>query len=107
MTVANFINQKTKQLVYYIRAFWRGDISYKEVGLFLWDTLEEWSKLRHCDKPPLDAHEQVFWHLFYQVHSQSEDKLMTDYRLRDELSLCMDFLEYGGFRPFYCIGIRP
>ena len=107
MTVTSFIKVKARQLVYYLRSFWRGELPYQEVNLFFWDTLEEWIQLSNSDKSPLTSEEQVFWHLMHQVQFWPQERLRDDDVLRDELSLCVNYLENGGFCPFDCVGIRP
>jgi hypothetical protein len=107
MTVTSFIKVKARQLVYYLRSFWRGELPYQEVNLFFWDTLEEWIQLSNRDKSPLTSEEQVFWHLMHQVQFWPQERLRDDDVLRDELSLCVNYLENGGFCPFDCVGIRP
>ena len=107
MTVSSFIKVKARQLVYYLRSFWRGDLPYREVNLFFWDTLEEWIQVSGRDKFPLTSEEQVFWHLMHQIQYWPQDRLLTDSVLRDELCLCVNYLEKGGFYPFDCVGIRP
>lgn len=107
MTVVSFIEQKASELSYYVRAFWQGDLPYREVELFFWDTLEEWINLANRNQAPVSEQEQVFWHLMHQVHYWPQEQLISDGVLRDELVRCVYFLEHGGFCPFDCIGIRP
>lgn len=105
--VNSFINDKARQLCFYLRAFWQGDIAHSELELFFWDTLEEWGQVRYSLEQPYSQKERVFWHLLHQIHFWSEDKLMYDNYLVEELANCMLFLEGSGFCPIDCIGIRP
>ena len=107
MSVAAFIEVKARQLVYYLKAFWRDEIAYQEVDLFFWDTLEEWAGLSNRHELPISPKERVFWHLMHQVHYWPQNLLHADSVLREELSRCVDYLENGGFCPFDCVGIRP
>lgn len=107
MTAAGFIEQKTHQLIYYIRAFWRGELCYQEIDLFFWDTMEEWLAVTNRGQAPLCSQEQVFWHLMHQIHYWPQEQLVYDRSLREDLLKCIDYLENGEFRPFHCIGIRP
>ncbi|MFC3094294.1 hypothetical protein DRW07_14595 [Alteromonas sediminis] len=107
MTVAAFIERKARQLAYYIKAFWRGDLPYREVNLFFWDTLEEWINMSNRNATPISSQERVFWHLMHQIHFWPQDTLLSDAVLKEELNRCVNFLENGGFCPFDCVGIRP
>lgn len=107
MKVQRFINCKSKQLTYFVRAFWDNRIPYSEVDLYFWDTLEEWSQVSTKDKEPYSQKERVFWHLLHQLHYWSEQKLLQDPYLRGELNTCLEYLEGDGQYPLDCIGIRP
>ena len=108
MTVASFIKVKARQLVYYLRSFWRGELPYQEVHLFFWDTLEEWGQVSNRDKFPVSYDEQVFWHLMHQIQYWPQERLLEDsVLLRKELCMCVNYLDDGGFCPFDCVGIRP
>ena len=93
MTVQEFVNKKAKQLCFYLRAFWHGELPIEEVELFFWQ--------------PYTPKERVFWHLLHQVHYWPEDKLAHDTYLIEELTNCVLFLEGKGHCPFDCVGIRP
>ena len=108
-TVQKFINTKSSQLAFFIRAFLNRRISYSEVALYFWDTMEEWSQLRTGNHLPCGHREIVFWHLLHQVHYWPEQTLLNDLYLRGQLNACLDYLESE--RPYPlpldCIGIRP
>lgn len=107
MLVKPFIDNKAKQLCFYLRAYWLGEIPYGEIELFFWDTLEEWCQVTDKFEHPYSQKERVFWHLLHQAHFWSEDKLKYDQYLVEELTNCVAFLEGKGMCPFDCIGIRP
>lgn len=107
MTVHSFINRKASQLVYFVRAFWEGRIPYREVDLYFWDTMEEWSQVKDTLTQPCSQKERVFWHLLHQVHFWSEQKLLEDPYLRSELVTCLEYLEGEGQYPLDCVGVRP
>ncbi len=107
MTVISFIDEKAKQLCYYLRAFWQGDLPHTELELFFWDTLEEWSQVNYQLDQPYSQKERVFWHLLHQIHFWAEEKLAYDNYLVEELANCIVFLEGKGICPFDCVGIRP
>lgn len=102
-----FIEQKSRQLVFYVSRFLRGRLPHTELHLFVWDTLEEWSQLRLKVRRPESIREQVFWHLLYQIEYWSEPELTQNQRLRRELQYCLSFLHGYGQLPLYCIGVRP
>jgi hypothetical protein len=104
--IASFIDQKAKQLAFYLSAFWRGELSHAELQLFFWDTLEEWAQVEDRTEP-YSQKERVFWHVLHQLHYWPEPKLAHDTILHDELSNCLHYLEGRGLCPFDCVGIRP
>lgn len=107
MQVLSFVEKKAKQLCYYLRAFWRGELPHAELDLFFWDTMEEWGLL----EPAIDANysqrERVFWHLLHQVHFWPEEDLRQNLLLKEELHDCLYYLEGTGVCPQDCVGIRP
>jgi hypothetical protein len=103
----SFIEQKSRQLVFYLSRFLRGRLPHRELHLFVWDTLEEWSQLRVRSRKPETLHEQVFWHLLYQIEYWSEPELKQNPRIRRELQYCLSFLHGYGQLPCYCVGVRP
>ena len=107
MTVQEFVNKKAKQLCFYLRAFWHGELPIEEVELFFWDSMEEWGQIEYTFTQPYTPKERVFWHLLHQVHYWPEDKLAHDTYLIEELTNCVLFLEGKGLCPFDCVGIRP
>ena len=106
MQIPSFIDQKAKQLSYYVNAFWRREIPHNELQLFFWDTLEEWTQVNDRSQP-YSQKERVFWHVLHQLHYWPESKLASDRFLRDELYSCLQYLDGRGLCPFDCIGIRP
>ena len=106
MQIASFIDQKAKQLAFYLSAFWRGELPHAELQLFFWDTLEEWAQVEDRTEP-YSQKERVFWHVLHQLHYWPEPKLAHDTLLHDELSNCLHYLEGRGLCPFDCVGIRP
>lgn len=73
MSISQFIEEKSHQLCFYLRAFWQGTLNYQELNYFFWDTLEEWSLYRSDDLEPSTHKERVFWHLLHQIHYWRED----------------------------------
>ncbi|MCY7294266.1 hypothetical protein HJG39_02360 [Alteromonas sp. a30] len=107
VTVESFIESKSNQLVYYVRAFWDERIPYNEVNLYFWDTMEEWVQIETHSHEPESQKERVFWHLLHQLHFWSEEKLREDQFLRLELLTCVKFLEGEQVCPLDCVGVRP
>ncbi|WP_408609409.1 hypothetical protein [Alteromonas pelagimontana] len=105
--VTSFIDTKSKQLCYYLHAFWDEKLAFREIEIFFWDTLEEWSQVEYNLTLPYTQQERVFWHLLHQLHYWPEEKLRSDTFLVEELTNCISFLEGKGICPFDCIGIRP
>lgn len=102
-----FIEEKSRQLVFYASRFLRGQLPHNELHLFIWDTLEEWAAL--CGEPltPPSYQERVFWHLLHQLEYWPEQQLLQDKHLKRNLQLCLGFLAGKGLRPHNCIGVRP
>jgi hypothetical protein len=107
VNVQNFVDNKAKQLCFYLRAFWQGELPIEEIELFFWDSMEEWGQVECTLTQPYTQKERVFWHLLHQVHYWNEDKLTKDQFLVDELTNCVNFLEGLGHCPLDCVGIRP
>ncbi|MFC3202476.1 hypothetical protein ACFOEW_11685 [Alteromonas oceani] len=107
MSISQFIEEKSRQLCFYLRAFWQGTLNYQELNYFFWDTLEEWSLYRSDDLEPSTHKERVFWHLLHQIHYWREDQLTDDEILREELTHCVAYLKGESVYPMDCIGIRP
>ncbi len=102
-----FLEQKTKQLVFFLSRYLRGQLPYREMHLFIWDTLEEWAQLNVSNKVPQSFREIVFWHLIYQLEFCSETELKSDRRLRRELQQCMGYLLGKTQVPADFVGVRP
>jgi hypothetical protein len=107
MDITSFVDNKSRQLCYYIRAYWQGLISHKELELFFWDIMEEWTHIQANKQVPYSTQERVFWHLLHQIHYWPAEQLHTDMSLREDLEHCLKFLEGKGYCPFDCVGIRP
>ena len=108
-TVSNFVNHKSRQLVYFTRGFLQKRIPYSELNLFFWDTMEEWYQVKKGKHLPYEKTEQVFWHVLHQVHYWPQTTLIEDPYLRGELETCLVCLESeeNYSLPLDCIGIRP
>lgn len=108
-TVANFIESKSKQLAYFVRAYLEHKILYDELDLFFWDTMEEWAQIKPGKQVPYGRNENVFWHLMHQIHYWPQVRLQNDIILRNELESCAGTLVGSGKHsiPVVCIGIRP
>ncbi|WP_199271687.1 hypothetical protein [Paraglaciecola sp. L3A3] len=108
-TVDRFIQRKSKQLAFYVRGFLQNQITYSELDLFFWDTMEEWTQIKSGKQTPYERIEQVFWHVLHQVHYWPQKTLLEDEYLREELEMCLTFLEGKSeyLLPIDCIGIRP
>jgi hypothetical protein len=102
-----FIEQKSQQLIYYVSRFFRGQLPYAELRIFIWDTLEEWSQLDVRDKAPETMQEQVFWHLLHQLEYWPEQELKQNKRLKRALQHCLAFLCGKATVPSRCVGVRP
>ncbi len=107
MTVQEFVNQKAQQLSFYLKSFWQGEMPFKELELFFWDTMEEWGQIAYSLTQPYTQKERVFWHVLHQLQFWTEETLLKDQVLIDELKTCVLFLDGNGHCPFDCVGIRP
>lgn len=107
MRVNQFIELKSKQLAYYVRAFLARSIDYAELDMFMWDTLEEWGQVTISRNEAYSEKERVFWHLMHQLSFWPKDTLLTDTLLFNELNICTNFISDDGCFPMDCIGIRP
>lgn len=109
ISVQKFLNVKSQQLAYFVRAFWNNRIVYKELDLYFWDTMEEWSQVSHLADQPSSQQERVFWYVLHQLHFWPEKTLREDSNLRSDLDLCVNFLESKDEYPFpyEYLGSRP
>ncbi len=107
LQVQSFIDKKSSQFVFYIRGFWRDHIPYKELEMFLWDTLEEWSELKHTQSQLYTHKERIFWHLFHETQFVSATTLKTDKILKEEVAFCLEYLENEKAFPLDVVGMRP
>ncbi|MFN3709891.1 MAG: hypothetical protein ACK4GU_00475 [Alishewanella aestuarii] len=102
-----FIEQKSRQLVFYASRFLRGQLPQAELHLFIWDTLEEWAALPERPAWPPSYQERVFWHLLHQLEYWPEQQLRADRQLKRRLQHCLGYLAGKGQRPADCVGLRP
>lgn len=102
-----FLEQKSKQLVFFLSRYLRGQLPHRELHLFVWDTLEEWAQLHISNKVPQSFREMVFWHLIYQLELCTEAELKSSRRLRRELYQCMGYLLGKTQGPAAFVGVRP
>ena len=107
VNINNFIDNKAKQLTYFVRGYWDLRIPYREIDLYFWDTMEEWTQVKAANDEPYSQKERVFWHLLHQLHFWPEQKLLKDPYLHSELIGCVEYLEGEGNYPLDCVGIRP
>jgi hypothetical protein len=109
ISVQWFLNIKTLQLAYFLRAFWNKRILYQELDLYFWDTMEEWSQVNQGKNQPCSQQERVFWYVLHQLHFWSEHNLQNDPVLRSDLDLCVTYLECQKKYPFSpdYVGARP
>ncbi len=106
-TLSYFINSKSKQLAYFVRAYLFHQTPYQELELFVWDVFEEWTTVSINPDTPYTNKELVFWHLIHQIKFWSDHHLKTDEILRKEILTYIEYLEGKGHFPVDCIGIRP
>lgn len=107
MRVTQFIDLKSKQLAFYVRAFLSRSIEYAELDIFIWDTFEEWTQVTVSVNDPYSAKERVFWHLIHQISFWPQETLLQDTLLYDELNICSNYISGDGSFPMDCVGIRP
>lgn len=107
MQVQSFINTKSSQLVYYIRAFWYDSLPYNELQMFLWDILEEWSQVENTQTQLYTHKERIFWHLFHETQYVSAATLQTDSVLKEEIAFCLEYLQNEKAYPLDVVGMRP
>jgi hypothetical protein len=100
ISVQKFLNVKSQQLAYFVRAFWNDRIVYNELDLYFWDTMEEWSQVSNLADQPSSQRERVFWYVLHQLNYWPEQHLREDSNLRSDLDLCVNFLESQEEYPF-------
>lgn len=102
----HFIDAKAFQLSNYADALVTGKIPSKEVDLYCWDTIEEWSQVK-----PRNAYmtptESAFWYLLHQITFWNPKELRACPELRSEVDSCIDFLRGDGLYPDFIAGVRP
>ena len=102
-----FIEQKSRQLIFYLSRFLRGRLPHRELHLFVWDTLEEWAQLSAGVQLPYTRRELVFWHLIHQLECWPDSQLREDKQLRRSIQDCICYLKGFGVAPPGCVGVRP
>jgi hypothetical protein len=103
----HFIEIKSQQLIYYVSGYFSGRLAYRELHLFIWDTLEEWAQYKLSYSYECSGQERVFWHLLHQLEYWPECYLQHDLQLRCNIKDCLSYLKGYGMAPANCIGIRP
>lgn len=93
-SVQRFLNIKTPQLAYFVRAFWNNRILYQELESYFWDTMEEWSQVSQGINQPCSPRERVFWYVLHQMHFWPAHSLLNDPIVRCDLNSCVTYLEY-------------
>ncbi len=107
MLVQSFIDAKSSQLVYYIHAYWKDGLPYKEFENFMWDTLEEWSQIEHKQNQLYSHKERVFWHLLHETQYASSEALRHDDTLKTQVEFCLEYLQTNRACPLDVVGMRP
>ena len=107
MLVSEFVDKKAEQLAFYLEAYWRDSVAFKEMDSFIWDTLEEWSTLNDTDCQMYTHKERVFWHVIYQVQFVGGHSLRHDSTIRDEVQLYTLYLKGSSPCPLDVVGMRP
>jgi len=107
LLVSEFVNQKSKQLAFYLEAYWEDGIAYVEIDKFIWDILEEWSSVKNTERQVYSHKERVFWHLIYQVQFVGGHRLRHDESIRNELQLSAFYLKGDAVCPLDIVGMRP
>ena len=90
-----------------MNGFWYEKLPYKELENFMWDTLEEWSEVEHKDQELYTHKERIFWHLFHETQFVTPATLQNDKILKDEISICLEYLQNNRACPFDVVGMRP
>ncbi|MFT5543047.1 MAG: hypothetical protein ACI97K_000584 [Glaciecola sp.] len=107
MLVQNFIDRKAEQLAFYMRSYWQNELPYTELECFLWDTFEEWSQVKNQRCQPYSHKERIFWHVLHQAQYWEEPLIRSDECIKNQLSMCILYLEGDGVCPLDVVGIRP
>jgi len=101
-----FIDSKAPQLAQYGRAFLSDQLEYREIQLYLWDTLEEWQQLNPQGEAQSDV-ERVFWYLMHSFDRWPDWVIRGNQFLRRQIQDCCEYLSIGGQLPSGCHGVRP
>ncbi|MFC3122393.1 hypothetical protein [Agaribacter flavus] len=107
MSIRAFIANKSKQLTYYVDAYWAHRIDYKELEHFLWDTLEEWTLYKDRVSEVYTHKERLFWHILFHLQHLDANTLSNDEEMKRELVTLMHYLHNNQLCPVEVIGIRP
>lgn len=107
LLVNEFVDQKAKQLAFYLESYWQDGVAFKEMENFIWDILEEWSTIDDTDKQMYTHKERVFWHIIYQVQFVGGHSLRHDVAIRNEIQLYTHYLKEGKPCPLDVVGMRP
>jgi len=102
----HFINDKAFQLSNYADALVTGRIPSKEVDLYCWDTMEEWSQVRSMGSY-MSPMESAFWYLLHQITFWNPIEIRTCPILKSEVDSCIDFLRGDGRYPDFVCCVRP
>nr|WP_136251502.1 hypothetical protein [Ningiella ruwaisensis] len=107
MLVKEFIDEKAKQLVFYLELYWQDKVAFKEMDAFIWDVLEEWNLIKNTDCQIYTHKERVFWHIIYQVQYVGGHSLRFDESVREEMEIFNLYLKNERPCPLDVVGMRP
>ncbi|MBT1452198.1 hypothetical protein KJ365_15025 [Glaciecola sp. XM2] len=107
MLVSEFVNEKSKQLVFYLEAYWADNIAFKELDGFIWDVLEEWTNIKNAERQVYSHRERIFWHVLYQVQFVGGHSLRHEDSVRSELQLYTLYLKEDTPCTLDVVGMRP
>lgn len=101
-----FVDAKAYQLSNYADAVVNGVLPSSEIKIYYWDTIEEWSQIKH---PSLytSEYESTFWYLLHQITFWHPNEINNCPELKYEIDSCIDFLRGEGVFPDFVAGIRP
>lgn len=90
-----------------MHGFWYGNLPYKALEEFMWQTLEEWSAIQNKDSQIYTHKERIFWHLFHETQYVTPATLQNDNVLKKEIEFCLEYLQNEKACPLDVVGIRP
>jgi hypothetical protein len=105
--LSTFIEQRGKQLAFFVLGFLDGSIPFRELHLFVDEVLQEWDWLEISQDQPYADKEPVFWHLLFTLERWPEQKLRGTWALRNQLRRCASYMNGSGIKPEHCHGTRP